>query len=102
MDFSNVLKCAALIALAFVWPLAAADPVWFEVTSPNFVLFTDTNEAKGRRLVTDLESRVSELAEVLEGIPPREHRIEIFLFKEGADFLQGAPRNPDGSEFNKT
>jgi hypothetical protein len=36
--------------------LPAKDPKWFEVSSEHFLLFTDTNEMKGRRLVSDFET----------------------------------------------
>jgi TonB family protein len=64
---------------------------WFEVTSGNFTLFTDTTEAKGRRLVTDLEQRVASFQNAFGVVPKRQFPIEILLFKHTEDFLSSAP-----------
>ena len=89
-----------LTALSF--NASAADPVWLQARSANFLLFTDTSEVKARRLLTDLEARVVALDAALGGIPQRQLPIEVFLFQNSVDFLETAPRPPAGSmEFNK-
>jgi hypothetical protein len=39
----------AVLLLAVSAPVRAADPVWIQLTSRNFVLFTDVTEVRGRR-----------------------------------------------------
>jgi TonB family protein len=87
------LLCAVLL-LAVCMPVRAADPVWIQLTSRNFVLFTDVTEVKGRRLLEDFESRVAALSGALGEIPPRQFPIEIFLFSQREEFLQTAPKPP--------
>src|SRR5262249_34165702 len=85
-----------LLGLALLLPRtsssAAKDPKWFEVSSEHFLLFTDTSEMKGRRLVTDLETRVGAFGQVFGAVPQRQFPIEIFLFNEDTDFLEALPR----------
>jgi len=38
--------------------LSAKDPVWLELSSEHFLLFTDTDQTKAQRVLTDLETRV--------------------------------------------
>jgi TonB family protein len=86
-------------------PARAADPVWLNLTSPNFTLFTDTTALKARRLLTDLEGRLSVLRGALGEIPPRQFPIEVFLFSRKEEFLEAAPRptGPDAPrEFDKS
>lgn len=78
-----------LLTLLFVSPKEAK---WFEVSSDHFLLFTDTNEMKGRRLLSDLESRVDAFAQAFGKVPPRQFPIEVFLFKDDQDFYQALPR----------
>jgi TonB family protein len=75
----------------------AADPVWIEVSSPNFILYTDTTELKGRRLLEDFERRVASLSTVLGEIPARQFPVEILLFSKREEFLETAPK-PAGPE----
>ena len=97
------LACAVLL-LALSLPAKAADPVWIQLSSPNFVLYTDTTEIKGRRLLEDFEGRFAALETVLGGIPQRQFPIQVFLFSKKEDFLEAAPR-PTGpnapDEFEK-
>ncbi len=81
--------------------LHAKDPKWFEFSSEHFRLFTDTNEAKGRRLISDLENRVSSLAEALGKVPPRSFPIEVFLFNNDQDFIDASPRPKSEDEQRK-
>jgi TonB family protein len=77
-----------LLALMFLSP---KDSKWFEVSSDHFLLFTDTNEMKGRRLLTDLENRVAAFSRAFGEVPPRQYPIEVFLFKEEVDFIEALP-----------
>src|SRR5262245_59796885 len=88
----RVILMGLLFALANGPSLPAKDREWFEVSSDHFLLFTDTNEMKGRRLVTDLETRVAAFAQAFGPVPARQFPIEIFLFKEETDFLEAVPR----------
>src|SRR5262247_1872364 len=81
-----------LLVLAMPVLSAAKDVKWFEVSSEHFLLFTDTNEMKGRRLVSDLETRIATFSEAFGKVPPRQFPIEIFLFKEEMDFIEALPR----------
>ena len=98
------LLCAVLL-LAFSEPARAADPVWIQITSRNFTLFTDTTETKGRRLLEDFEGRLASLGGVLGEIPQRQFPIEVFLFSKREEFLETAPKpvGPDAPpEFDKS
>src|SRR4030095_17240670 len=86
----NVFVLAFVLAIPALLP--AKDPKWFEVSSDHFLLFTDTNEMKGRRLVTDFENRVAALSQAFGTVPARQFPIEIFLFNEDADFIEAVPR----------
>ena len=85
------LVFAVLLFLVAV-PLLAKDEKWFEVSSEHFLLFTNTNEMKGRRLVSDLENRVAAFAQTFGKIPPRQFPIEILLFNNEQDFVEALPR----------
>ena len=69
--------CAVLL-LALGTPARAAEPVWIQVNSRNFTLFTDTTELKGRRLLEDFETRLASLGAVLGEIPQRQFPVEVF------------------------
>ena len=89
----RVILMALLYALAQKVPsLHAKDAKWFEVSSEHFLLFTDTNEMKGRRLVTDFENRVDAFSQAFGKVPARQFPIEILLFKEEPDFNEALPR----------
>src|SRR6266849_9846485 len=83
---------AAFVALTLfllrVPALQAKDAKWFEMSSEHFLLFTDTNEAKGRRLISDFENRVAAFTQALGKLPPRQFPIEIFLFNNEQDFVE--------------
>ncbi|HET9219130.1 MAG TPA: TonB family protein [Terriglobia bacterium] len=99
------LGCCALLLTALVVQARAADPVWIQLNSPNFVLYTDTTEMKGRRLLEDFEGRFAALQEALGDIPQRQFPVEVFLFSRKEDFLEAAP-SPTGPnapvEFEKS
>ena len=89
----NPFRAFACALLLIVLPCSgqAQNVRWFEVTSGNFLLFTDTSEAKGRRLVTDLEQRIASFQTAFGVVPKRQLPIEILLFKHTEDFLSSAP-----------
>lgn len=96
---------SAIVIIALSTSVRAADPVWVQMTSRNFTLFTDTSEIKGRRLLEDLETRLGAVRTALGVIPERQFPIEVFLFSKKEEFLEAAPRptGPDGpSEFEKS
>jgi TonB family protein len=86
----RTIACALLL-LALPWSSQAQNVRWYEVSSENFILFTDTSEAKGRRLVTDLESRLTSFETAFGVVPKRQFPIEILLYRHVADFLESAP-----------
>src|SRR4051794_72188 len=90
-----LLTLALLLGQAPLLP--AKDAKWFEVSSDHFLLFTDTSEVKGRRLVSDFENRIAAFAQTFGKVAPRQFPIEIFLFSEEQDFIEALPR-VQGSE----
>src|SRR6516162_2599475 len=94
------MRYRAILA-AFLF-LLAKDTKWFEVSSDHFLLFTDTSEMKGRRLVSDLEGRVAAFSEAFGRVPPRQFPIEVFLFKEEQDFIEAIPRVPEDPQKPQT
>ena len=86
----NAFVLAFVLAIPALLP--AKDPKWIEVSSDHFLLFTDTNEMKGRRLVSDFENRVAAFSEAFGNVPPRQFPIEIFLFNQEPDFIEILPR----------
>jgi TonB family protein len=99
---------ALLAALVFMFVLSprvrAKDTKWFEVSSDHFLLFTDTTEMKGRRLVSDFEDRVAAFSQAFGKLPPRQFPIEILLFKEEQDFIEAIPhiKNPQPAQATQT
>ncbi len=96
---------AILLALLFLFvqspSLPAKDAKWFEVSSEHFLLFTDTNEAKGRRLLSDFENRLTAFALAFGNIPPRQFPVEVFLFKEEPDFIEALPHGLNEDQLRK-
>ena len=104
MRIRSSLGCAALLVTLSL-QVRGADPVWIQVNSKNFVLYTDTTEIKGRRLLEDFEGRLAALGSALGGIPERQFPVEVFLFSKKEEFLEAAPRPPGsdaGGEFVKS
>src|SRR3989441_10254096 len=92
----------ALLGLAVRVPaLQAKDPKWFEVSSEHFLLFTDTNEAKGRRLISDFENRVAAFSQAFGKVPARQFPIEIFLFNNEQDFIEALPHAQGEEQLKK-
>jgi TonB family protein len=88
----RVISLALLALLVRIPAVHAKETKWFELSSENFLLFTDTSETKGRRLISDLENRFGALSDALGKVPSRAFRIEIFLFDNEQDFLEAAPK----------
>ena len=92
---SDMFRAIAAVILLAVIPAgslsAAQGPKWLELSSKNFLLYTDTSEAKGRRLLVDLENRMDGFAEAFGEITPAQFPIEVFLFNDERDFVQAAP-----------
>ena len=89
MQFSRVIGAALFLLLPF--QLLAQESKWFELSSAHFVVLTDTTEAKGQRLLTDLEVRAGALESAFGVIPERPFPIQVFLFKNVEDFNDAAP-----------
>src|SRR5438093_6074180 len=87
----RVMALALLLLSMLIPVLHAKDPKWFEMSSEHFLLFTDTNEAKGRRLISDFENRVAAFSQALGKVPARQFPIEIFLFNNEQDFIEALP-----------
>jgi TonB family protein len=91
-----------LLVIHYACSLHAKDPKWLELSSDNFLLFTDTEEPKGQRLLTDLETRVAAFEQVFGKIPSRQFPIEIFVFNNDPDFVEAAPRPQADEKLNKS
>ncbi len=83
------------LLLLFVASSARAqDAKWFQSSTEHFLLFTDTNEAKAQRLLTDLEQRVEGFGDAFGNLRPFQFPIEVFLFKTHEDFVSIIPARP--------
>ena len=92
----------ALLLLSMLIPvLHAKDPKWFEVSSEHFLLFTDTNEAKGRRLISDFENRVAAFSQAFGKVPARQFPVEIFLVNNEQDFIEALPHAQGEEQLKK-
>ncbi len=92
----------ALLLLSMLIPvLQAKDPKWFEVSSEHFLLFTDTNEAKGRRLISDFENRVAAFSQAFGKVPARQFPVEIFLVNNEQDFIEALPHAQGEEQLKK-
>src|SRR2546428_2813336 len=97
----RVLALALLLLSMLIPALHAKDPKWFEVSSEHFLLFTDTNEAKGRRLISDFENRVAAFSQAFGKVPARQFPIEIFLFNNEQDFIEALPHAQGEEQLKK-
>src|SRR5436309_15785317 len=97
----RVIGLTFLYLLAGTPALQAKDAKWSEMSSEHFLLFTDTNEAKGRRLISDFENRVTALSQAFGKVPPRQFPIEIFLFNNEQDFIEALPHAEGEEELRK-
>jgi TonB family protein len=93
-------KLALLLSFVLGCGIARAEePKWIKATSEHFVLFTDSSDSKGQRLLTDLEQRVEGFSDAFGKLPPFQFPIHVFLFKNSEDFVASIPdRQPvDGA-----
>src|SRR5439155_25347219 len=97
-----LILCALLFALLPRRPAMAKDEKWFELSSEHFLLFTDTSEAKGRRLLADFENRVTAFSQTFGKVPPRQLPIEIFVFNKEQDFIEALPRVQGTQKLDKS
>src|SRR5438309_3971864 len=97
----RVIALALLFFAARVPFVHAKDAKWFEFSSEHFLLFTDTNEAKGRRLISDFENRVAAFSQAFGKVPPRQFPIEVFLFNNEQDFIEALPHAKGEEELRK-
>src|SRR3989441_11792675 len=97
----RVMALALLLLSMLIPVLQAKDPKWFEVSSEHFLLFTDTNEAKGRRLISDFENRVAAFSQAFGKVPARQFPIEIFLFNNEQDFIEALPHAQGEEQLKK-
>jgi TonB family protein len=88
----RLISLAFLLLFMKIPSVQAKDPKWFELSSEHFLVFTDTNEAKGRRLISDFENRAASLSDIFGKVPARPFPIEVFLFGNDQDFVDVAPR----------
>src|SRR5438270_894348 len=65
----RVFLAALIFMFAASPPARAKDAKWFEVSSDHFLLFTDTTEMKGRRLLSDFEQRVAAFSQAFGTMP---------------------------------
>lgn len=98
----RVIAWALLLAVIRGQPLLAKDAKWFELSSEHFLLFTDTDESKGQRLLTDLEIRVAAFSQTFGKVPQRQFRIEIFVFNNDQEYMEAAPRPQGEEKLNKS
>jgi TonB family protein len=100
MRYWSILLVSALL-LFRIPAVQAKDPKWFEMSSEHFLLLTDTNEAKGRRLISDFENRVAAFSQAFGKVPARQFPIEIFLFNNEQDFIEALPHAQGEEELRK-
>src|SRR5207247_1929243 len=72
-----------------------------ELSSEHFLLFTNTTEAKGRRLLSDFENRILAFSQAFGKFPPRQFPIEVFLFNNEQDYIEALPRVQGAERLDK-
>ena len=82
--------------------LRAQDGKWLELSSEHFQLFTDTDQTKGQRLLTDLETRIAAFSQAFGEVPQRQFPIEIFIFDNDPEYTEAAPRPQGEEKLNKS
>src|SRR5437016_292866 len=98
----RLIPLALLFLLLRMPAVQAKETKWFEFSSEHFLLFTDTNEAKGRRLISDFENRVAAFSQAFGKVPARQFSIEVFLFHNEQDFIEALPHAKGEEELRKT
>ncbi len=97
----RAILCALLFTLGPRQPVMAKDEKWSELSSEHFLLFTNTTEAKGRRLLSDFENRVLAFSQAFGKFPPRQFPIEVFLFNNEQDYIEALPRVQGAERLDK-
>src|SRR2546422_2092686 len=97
----RLIPLALLFLLLRMPAVQAKETKWFEFSSEHFLLFHDTNEAKGRRLISDFENRVAAFTQALGKLPPRQFPVEVFLFNNEQDFIEALPHAKGEEELRK-
>jgi TonB family protein len=98
----RAIPLALLFLLLRMQAPQAKETKWLEFSSEHFLLFTDTNEAKGRRLISDFENRVAAFSQALGKVPPRQFPIEVFLFSNEQDFIEALPHAQGEEQLRKS
>src|SRR2546426_5069400 len=98
----RLIPLALLFLLLRIPAVQAKDAKWFEFSSEHFLLFTDTNEAKGRRLISDFENRVAAFSQAFGKVPSRQFPLEVFLFNNEQDFIEALPHAKGEEELRKS
>ena len=87
--------CAiAAMAWALAAPAAAQSrrgEAWIELSTPRFVVLTDTDEEKGRRILEDFEARYAAYESAIVPVRSRQFPVTVFLFDQLQDFLSFLP-----------
>ncbi len=84
----------AALAWSAAEPAAAQsrrDEAWIELSTPRFVVLTDTDEEKGRRILEDFEARYAAYESAIVPVRSRQFPIRVFLFDELQDFQSFLP-----------
>ena len=104
MNYDRACRTGLILVFILLQGLtvSAKEPVWLELSSEHFVLFTDTDQTKAQRVLTDLETRASAFAQVFGKIPTRQFPIEIFIFNNDQDFVDAAPKPQAEEKLNKS
>src|SRR2546425_1435501 len=98
----RLIPLALLFLLLRMPAVQAKETKWFEFSSEHFLLFTDTNEAKGRRLISDFENRVAAFSQAFGKVPSRQFPLEVFLFNNEQDFIEALPHAKGEEELRKS
>jgi TonB family protein len=72
----------------------AEDAKWYQISTPHFLLFTDTTQVKGEKLIADFERRLAGFEEAFGKARERQLPIEVFLFRNHDDYLGVMPKLP--------
>src|SRR5215475_1553610 len=89
------LRLAVFLSLVMTASnLRAEDAKWYQISTEHFLLFTDTSQAKGEKLIADFEERFAGFEAALGKTHERQFPIEVFLFRNHDDYLGVMPKLP--------
>ena len=89
----SVGSVLVIAAAALAAGEASAADRWIKATSPNFVIYTDVNEAGARRLADQLEA-FDQLLRLRHGVPvtePVRRKLPIYLLRRKGDLRRISP-----------